>query len=140
MCVESLLHLAPVDHHRIEGGGGVLVDHGDGGAAQAAQAGLVQADDVLAVDQDAAAGHTAVLRQVTHDAEGDGRLAAARFTDQAVGRSEEHTSELQSLMRNSYAVFCLKKKNNKKRRSQATNQQKNKLAKQNINKYTTLIS
>src|SRR3546814_9013420 len=28
----------------------------------------------------------------------------------AVYRSEEHTSELQSLMRNSYAVFCLKKK------------------------------
>src|SRR3546814_3401674 len=27
-----------------------------------------------------------------------------------VARSEEHTSELQSLMRNSYAVFCLKKK------------------------------
>src|SRR3546814_9191882 len=30
-------------------------------------------------------------------------------------RSEEHTSELQSLMRISYAVFCLKKKKNKKR-------------------------
>src|SRR3546814_6908302 len=29
-------------------------------------------------------------------------------------RSEEHTSELQSLMRISYAVFCLKKKNSKK--------------------------
>src|SRR3546814_1377966 len=29
-------------------------------------------------------------------------------------RSEEHTSELQSLMRNSYAVFCLKKKNRNK--------------------------
>src|SRR3546814_7309964 len=28
-------------------------------------------------------------------------------------RSEEHTSELQSLMRNSYAVFCLKKKKQK---------------------------
>src|SRR3546814_1283206 len=28
----------------------------------------------------------------------------------ALGRSEEHTSELQSLMRNSYAVFCLKNK------------------------------
>src|SRR3546814_8241141 len=28
------------------------------------------------------------------------------------GRSEEHTSELQSLMRNSYAVFCLKKTTN----------------------------
>src|SRR3546814_1131624 len=27
-------------------------------------------------------------------------------------RSEEHTSEIQSLMRNSYAVFCLKKKTN----------------------------
>src|SRR3546814_8600064 len=39
------------------------------------------------------------------------------------GRSEEHTSELQSLMRISYAVFCLKKKNkstskNKKREQQ----------------------
>src|SRR3546814_1828458 len=31
----------------------------------------------------------------------------------APGRSEEHTSELQSLMRISYAVFCLKKKNKK---------------------------
>src|SRR3546814_8849530 len=30
-----------------------------------------------------------------------------------VDRSEEHTSELQSLMRISYAVFCLKKKTNK---------------------------
>src|SRR3546814_6044378 len=37
----------------------------------------------------------------------------ARYTqslDCAVERSEEHTSQLQSLMRNSYAVFCLKKK------------------------------
>src|SRR3546814_5185466 len=31
----------------------------------------------------------------------------------AAGRSEEHTSELQSLMRISYAVFCLKKKKRK---------------------------
>src|SRR3546814_1409836 len=31
-------------------------------------------------------------------------------TFEAFGRSEEHTSELQSLMRISYAVFCLKKK------------------------------
>src|SRR3546814_2036473 len=31
-----------------------------------------------------------------------------------VGRSEEHTSELQSLMRISYAVFCLKKKTREK--------------------------
>src|SRR3546814_4980040 len=32
-------------------------------------------------------------------------------------RSEEHTSELQSLMRNSYAVFCLKKKKQHKYRT-----------------------
>src|SRR3546814_5747699 len=32
-----------------------------------------------------------------------------------IGRSEEHTSELQSLMRISYAVFCLKKKKQKHR-------------------------
>src|SRR3546814_3297594 len=38
-------------------------------------------------------------------------VAARRFAAQ---RSEEHTSELQSLMRISYAVFCLKKKNNNK--------------------------
>src|SRR3546814_4494266 len=38
-------------------------------------------------------------------------------------RSEEHTSELQSLMRISYAVFCLKKKKNNtlKRTQQSTN-------------------
>src|SRR3546814_1267286 len=36
---------------------------------------------------------------------------AAGFRDRPYQRSEEHTSELQSLMRISYAVFCLKKKN-----------------------------
>src|SRR3546814_1241163 len=40
-------------------------------------------------------------------------------------RSEEHTSELQSLMRISYAVFCLKKKKEKK---QHHNMMKNKIA------------
>src|SRR3546814_6723637 len=61
------------------------------------------------------------------DAEGDraGVLLRGRHRDclpqpmrqQAgggVGRSEEHTSELQSLMRISYAVFCLKKKKTQK--------------------------
>src|SRR3546814_8571814 len=37
---------------------------------------------------------------------------AAYLTIILLERSEEHTSELQSLMRISYAVFCLKKKNN----------------------------
>src|SRR3546814_6574282 len=44
------------------------------------------------------------------DAADFARIRAAGFT---TVRSEEHTSELQSLMRISYAVFCLKKKNNK---------------------------
>src|SRR3546814_3990368 len=39
-------------------------------------------------------------------------LIFAPHFDQQTPRSEEHTSELQSLMRNSYAVFCLKKKHN----------------------------
>src|SRR3546814_2578366 len=44
----------------------------------------------------------------------DDNLAVARHAVpvQHAPRSEEHTSELQSLMRISYAVFCLKKKNN----------------------------
>src|SRR3546814_8793923 len=37
---------------------------------------------------------------------------AAPIGETAILRSEEQTSELQSLMRNSYAVFCLKKKTN----------------------------
>src|SRR3546814_1036776 len=51
---------------------------------------------------------------------------AAQALDQEVvlyerqGRSEEHTSELQSLMRISYAVFCLKKKRQKKHNSYIT--------------------
>src|SRR3546814_5140934 len=39
-----------------------------------------------------------------------GLLACVVTTRSACFRSEEHTSELQSLMRSSYAVFCLKKK------------------------------
>src|SRR3546814_8756792 len=39
------------------------------------------------------------------------KVIATAFAD--LGRSEEHTSELQSLMRISYAVFCLKKKKKK---------------------------
>src|SRR3546814_15942652 len=43
---------------------------------------------------------------------------AGRAVERTAGRSEEHTSELQSLMRISYAVFCLKKK--KKKQSDTT--------------------
>src|SRR3546814_2340642 len=40
------------------------------------------------------------------------RLESTAAKPWSRARSEEHTSELQSLMRNSYAVFCLKKKKN----------------------------
>src|SRR3546814_5638392 len=40
------------------------------------------------------------------------RLAAAGSGAWTIERSEEHTSELQPLMRTSYAVFCVKKKQN----------------------------
>src|SRR3546814_6457553 len=56
------------------------------------------------------------------EAVGHGRRQVARFAGvgadvvepppAVADRSEEHTSELQSLMRTSYAVFCLKKKSN----------------------------
>src|SRR3546814_3358239 len=41
---------------------------------------------------------------------GNGVAGAAEHLAELFSRSEEHTSELQSLMRISYAVFCLKKK------------------------------
>src|SRR3546814_1622118 len=45
---------------------------------------------------------------------------AAKCADHKEHRSEEHTSELQSLMRISYAVFCLKKKNSKSHKQMTT--------------------
>src|SRR3546814_9981597 len=46
-----------------------------------------------------------------------GRARDGRPLCRGLARSEEHTSELQSLMRISYAVFCLKKKKRTKRRT-----------------------
>src|SRR3546814_7862833 len=74
---------------------------------------------------------TANARQVNaidpdHDAE-DRILGVLPF------RSEEHTSELQSLMRISYAVFCLKKKNIKKK----TQGNHNKMYNSKLRKYDT---
>src|SRR3546814_4822097 len=43
----------------------------------------------------------------------DRTIGVERITKTKLERSEEHTSELQSLMRISYAVFCLKKKKKK---------------------------
>src|SRR3546814_8124534 len=68
---------------------GVVEDGRDAGGAGAL------GDDLLLLHQPVDGGFDKALR---HD--GD-----------VLDRSEEHTSELQSLMRISYAVFCLKKKN-----------------------------
>src|SRR3546814_4795048 len=55
-------------------------------------------------------------------------------------RSEEHTSELQSLMRISYAVFCLKKKKKKQQKTSNTiTKKKNKQTKTKLIHTTTII-
>src|SRR3546814_5343056 len=79
-------------------------------------------DRALGIEIDALRGK-AVPAQPRHvgvdfDRRSVGRAGKTGFDAQPIGdhrsrgqRSEEHTSELQSLMRISYAVFCLKKKN-----------------------------
>src|SRR3546814_9493270 len=71
-----------------------------------------------------AAAPSADVLKVLYDAEKQGRFTTAeerkarhiliKFgADKSAARSEEHTSELQSLMRISYAVFCLQKEQKK---------------------------
>src|SRR3546814_3459966 len=67
--------------------------------------------DELILDLRRSLGLTVVM--VTHDLDSLARICdriAVLVDKRVVVRSEEHTSELQSLMRISYAVFCLKKK------------------------------
>src|SRR3546814_9225387 len=52
---------------------------------------------------------SAILRAISSMSFGASSISPSSFWIAFI-RSEEHTSELQSLMRNSYAVFCLKKK------------------------------
>src|SRR3546814_9466259 len=77
------------------------VQPGDLDRAVIAGAVIMAARDLIGDDQqqDDAAGHMQPVEA------GDHEEAGAKLR-----RSEEHTSELQSLMRISYAVFCLKKK------------------------------
>src|SRR3546814_4864269 len=61
-------------------------------------------------DREQLVGLGGVVRLEVEEDRVDGKRREA-FLDRRHLRSEEHTSELQSLMRISYAVFCLKKKN-----------------------------
>src|SRR3546814_5976178 len=72
-----------------------------GGIAAATPAEAAKGADVVLT----CVGNDDDLAQVTL-----GRDGAFKAMTKGAMRSEEHTSELQSLMRNSYAVFCLKKK------------------------------
>src|SRR3546814_10042811 len=78
---------APVDNPRYATG--IVIEHGMGGSRAAAPV----ARDFMTYLFDREQG-----------------MAALETLEAGWGRSEEHTSELQSLMRISYAVFCLKKK------------------------------
>src|SRR3546814_2386450 len=74
------------------------------------------------------AGHEALEGVAAHEEGGAVTLLQVQHADRDLvqvldrdlERSEEHTSELQSLMRISYAVFCLKKKNNNTHQIQLT--------------------
>src|SRR3546814_9134080 len=69
------------------------------------------------------ADHLTVEHRITDDTLD--KLRIFRRPAETGGRSEEHTSELQSLMRISYAVFCLNKKNQHKQRDAYSIQKKN---------------
>src|SRR3546814_17766704 len=83
---------------------------------------LFRSPDVWAIDQvfpilpierlDEEPLRRGVIADMTCDS--DGKISTYVENEDLDTRSEEHTSELQSLMRISYAVFCLKKKTNTK--------------------------
>src|SRR3546814_2031055 len=70
--------------------------------------------------------YTTLFRSIPYKGEGPavmdllGKHVDVYLGTNAAARSEEHTSELQSLMRISYAVFCLKKKNKKGNKNNIT--------------------
>src|SRR3546814_6454490 len=71
-------------------------------------------DDVAGARSAGPGGAGQACRRYGGQLEGRTRLQQGRGQLPRQGRSEEHTSELQSLMRISYAVFCLKKKKHTK--------------------------
>src|SRR3546814_2333641 len=91
---------------------------GEGGEQRVQQVGATvdiadRADQMVGVERPGSVHPVASLDRhhaVTKPQKPTTRQGGAGLTRWGEGRSEEHTSELQSLMRISYAVFCLKKK------------------------------
>src|SRR3546814_4208370 len=108
MLVDS--DIATPDRYGFYGGGVKLGEDADNLAID-----LVDADGNVLKTFDLgqkAEGETATFYWDGKDAEGNAiDSQALQVVVRGAERSEEHTSELQSLMRISYAVFCLKKKN-----------------------------
>src|SRR3546814_2642071 len=123
VCSSDLLGLA-VDLYGLED----LAHQGEGAeAAQVAADGHVEAERATVLgEEELGAAHAGQRRAQRHRIEvggaqhaghalgGEQRRADALGAVLEQRRSEEHTSELQSLMRISYAVFCLKKKKKNK--------------------------
>src|SRR3546814_6438802 len=93
-----------------------MTQHSSGGTPKTARTVGVE-EELLLVDSESGLARS-VAHQVLRVAErrGDtqsdnGKPGGSLGPELQEQRSEEHTSELQSLMRSSYAVFCLKKKN-----------------------------
>src|SRR3546814_7133715 len=95
-------HVGPVSREQVAHHAGAQDEAVIGAAAHPAGADL--GEDMAAVDRYLVLG-------AGHDLEQMVRRVPEDIVALLAQRSEEHTSELQSLMRNSYAVFCLKKKN-----------------------------
>src|SRR3546814_6877336 len=71
------------------------------------------------------------------DADGEHKMSHRVIADHLRSRSEEHTSELQSLMRISYAVFCLKKKKSMLKEEQKRNPESEEKQKYTTTQYDT---
>src|SRR3546814_7294486 len=115
VCASDLLVLEPllqrldglveVPAHRLDVGHELLVGHDDLSPLPRSQGREVVLGDPAADLQPLRCGHDILADQALLQA-----AVEAALQDRALIRSEEHTSELQSLMRISYAVFCLKTK------------------------------
>src|SRR3546814_3647596 len=109
------------------GDAGRAHQHHVGRAEVLAEAGLLveqELVDRMTARQRRAQGVNEIAADPRQRALDDGRVVVAGLAP-PLPRSEEHTSELQSLMRISYAVFCLKKKKTTQHKSDQTHMIRN---------------